>query len=256
MVEIRGYTEDDVDLLTAEFTKVVQEALVRVCTSVANNLTVATVASAQKFHMPGHHDQHSHGRKGVEGDAALASPSINVAGVSQTYSTDAELADAGVTRDELTALRKYQGKMYGDINKYHRKGSEAMGPERVEQINAVSAQMDGVLARSTLKEDIVVYRGAGSDEWLPKGNLEGSEFIDRGYVSTTANRVVIDNFADDIGGTPLVMKVRAPAGAHAFTLSDMSDEAEIVFARNTRFRITKDAGIFEGERVLEVEVVG
>ena len=65
MAEIRGYTEEDVDLLAAEFTRIVQDAIVRVCEGVANNLTVATVAAAPpKFHLPGKHNQKDHARGG------------------------------------------------------------------------------------------------------------------------------------------------------------------------------------------------
>lgn len=46
MAEIRGYSEDDVDLLTDEFQRIVFDAIKRVCTSVANGLQPAVTAAS------------------------------------------------------------------------------------------------------------------------------------------------------------------------------------------------------------------
>ena len=80
------------------------------------------------------------------------------------------------------------------------------------------------------------------------GDLEGHEFTDPGFVSTTT-----DPGTAEIFGSGATMRINAAAGVPSLDLEDLNDQREVVLGRGLRHRITKDQEI-EGRRVLDVEI--
>lgn len=88
-----------------------------------------------------------------------------------------------------------------------------------------------------------LYRGVdlsdapGLSEKLHKGNT----FRDGGFLSTSANEEVANNFtgASQIRD-PIVMKVTVPKGTHGFEPGGYETEAEFVLARGGHFKVTSD----------------
>lgn len=80
------------------------------------------------------------------------------------------------------------------------------------------------------------------------GDLEGHEFTDPGFVSTTT-----DSGTAEIFGSGATMRIDAAPGVPSLDLEDLNDQREVVLGRGLRHRITKDQEI-EGRRVLDVEV--
>lgn len=61
MARAAGYSEEDLEVLEAEFTQLIQRSIERVCAAVADQLH-GTITAAHVFHLPGKHDQKTHGR--------------------------------------------------------------------------------------------------------------------------------------------------------------------------------------------------
>lgn len=110
--------------------------------------------------------------------------------------------------------------------------------------------LDSAIAKHTVQNDAVVYRGIS----LPPG-LDisvGAVFSDTAYTSTTGDRAMAQRFADmratgqsddlntfmvdALGGEPVVMRIKVPAGSHLMPGDDTVDE--FVLPRDARFRVT------------------
>lgn len=114
------------------------------------------------------------------------------------------------------------------------------------QVNA----MDAAIARSTLPEEAILWRGMSHDPGLKRGD----SFGDSAFVSTSADRGIAEEFAK--GG--VLFSIKAPKGAHAADMEGLSpsygSESEILLPRNSQFRVTgrRRAG---GVTVYEVQLV-
>jgi hypothetical protein len=102
--------------------------------------------------------------------------------------------------------------------------------------------------------------------------MTGLEWREKGDSSTTVNEDVADDFVDsdedddeddeDGGGgggdsVPVKLRIVLPKGSSAFQASDVDDEAELILARNSAFRVVKDRGEDSmGTRVLDVQLLG
>lgn len=62
-MQVRGYSEDEVDLLVSDFEALIERSVIRAIDRAAADLRPAVVAAvAHSFHLPGKHDQSTHGR--------------------------------------------------------------------------------------------------------------------------------------------------------------------------------------------------
>lgn len=120
------------------------------------------------------------------------------------------------------------------------------------------AEIDSAMRDSRLSRSIEVYRGMPRTDFLGAvGELEGREFRDRAFVSTTTDRA----HAHAVGGT--VLRIRVPAGVGAIRMADRDPklvESEVLLDRGLVFRITRehvdrDASGRVVRHELDVEVV-
>ncbi len=192
------------------------------------------------FHLPGKHDQKSHGRHGsgaaTGGDALNAVP-YHRGGEGSSDATDG-------------ALGFYVAAGYLGINGDLRAGRESREPWRTATEN-----IDSAMKTSALTADIEVARGLknpnkvfGSD-WNDD-DVTGLTFRDDGFVSTSASLTGRNFFTSSDG---VSLRIVAPKGTHALVISEIG-ESEILLDRGLRYRVTRDNGVVDGLRRLDVEV--
>jgi hypothetical protein len=137
----------------------------------------------------------------------------------------------------------------GDINKRKPKNwSKGYGEDSTRLIS----KLDRALERTTVKEDIVVFRGVRG----LKGQIfEVDEPLNTGaYTSCSSSRRVAEHFAK--GSDPILMRIFLPKGAHAMSIMDISAkplEKEILIARGVELKIIVDES--GGVKEIEVEYV-
>ena len=105
------------------------------------------------------------------------------------------------------------------------------------QINVISETLE----KAQLPSDMTLYRGCskktlGEYKDLPAEELIGKTISEPGFLSTSIDKEVTQNFIKD-----LFITVNAKKGAHAIALKDISNyvnENEILFNKNTQMTIT------------------
>ena len=103
------------------------------------------------------------------------------------------------------------------------------------------ADLDAAIARSTVPNELVLYRGASVVDPGRFGNLKvGSVFTDEAYGSWSGNRHIAKEFADGakerIGGKPYLFRIKTEPGQRALYVGPK--EAEFILPRGARYRIT------------------
>ena len=139
------------------------------------------------------------------------------------------------TRDDIET---YTGSMYTAINRYHRYGDSGN-----EQIDEITERLNTLIKGNTIKEDVMLYRGAGkstfgdemyNDMLSNPDKYVGTEIEDAGFMSTSVNPAV--SFDGE-----LKFEIKTPKGTNAFFLgNDLSStpwEAEVLFPTNTKMKI-------------------
>lgn len=156
-------------------------------------------------------------------------------------------------------------------------------PNNVARTRKMIADIDEAMTHSPLDRNIVVYRGLASPQdvftnWSPAGGVEGTEWVDPAYLSTTADRAMADYFSQGrsgpLGGAAaglVRMHIRVPRGVRALRMSGAprpkspfglqnwvggDEESELLLQRGLRYRIVADYGIdAKGIRRLDVDVI-
>lgn len=159
---------------------------------------------------------------------------------------------------ERQALSEYSGFRYNEINRVARGIGTAIAPQPgFAPVTTVMARMDRAFKKSPLAEDVEVWRGGHfSDRFIgdrASGDLTGFAWEERAYTSTSARQRQAEIFAG--GRQSFLMRVLAPKGTPAISLSGMDSEAEVLLGRRQKFRVVADRGLDErGRRLLDVEV--
>jgi hypothetical protein len=166
-----------------------------------------------------------------------------------------------------SAVAFYTGSGYSGMNKALRKGESTYDyADRVKQLDSLM---------ETTKGDAIMWRGIGSDSFHGSGNKHGlndipppQEVTDMGYSSISYNPRISKSFAGQskIHGTTTLFRVRVPAGTKAAFVGRvasekkaMTDEAEVITARGTRYRyVSTTHGVNVGGNnvtVIDMEIV-
>ncbi len=178
------------------------------------------------------------------------------------------------------ALATYASHQYSLINsalEYVKNNDKQVSDLKPDLRNVIN-EIDDEMARSTLKDDIVVYRGIKTPEnvfgsaWSDEpGSMVGVEFRDPHYASTSSSANIAMQFSEihrmkyeqdrkgriksekrvRIPGAQL--RILAPRGSHAVGITSQG-EGEILLPRDSRFRIVGDH-VVDGDRLLDVEVL-
>lgn len=159
---------------------------------------------------------------------------------------------SGLSTKEANAIADYAGSGYATINKQLRHGTPDWFVR--DQIDL----LDSALSKAELPEDIIAWRGMQLDSDYFQ---VGQEFEDKGYVSTTLSKRVVQAFIDPDRELPegrewYLARIRVPQGAKGASIEMISanSENELLLARNQRFRVVSKKKVGNYTHV-EMEVV-
>lgn len=204
---------------------------------------------------PGHASQKPHGRRyGASGDLlpkghkkgdAIKGGGKGAAARKESAGGDTDPAtwNKRLTKKEKDALIDYAGSEFQRLNSSLRSGK--LSKKDQETVDA----LDSALAKSkltkdtTLHADSQLFRAAdipAVNAALKEGNLEGLEFTDKGFVSTTKDKNIARNFQRSEGSRLFI--INAPKGTKAGDISSLgatfAKENETLLARDTTFKVT------------------
>lgn len=156
----------------------------------------------------------------------------------------------------------YAGPGHESVNGWLRGTLQAQTAPRIFEaarklMDAQIADIDAVIARSTLQNDIVVWRGVGPSNAFGHridGDLTGFTWTEEAYTSTSVRRELSDTFARRRGAGPgVLMRILLRRGTHGLDLG--ANEGEILLERGLDLRVVRDRGVVNGVRLVDVEVV-
>lgn len=249
-----------------------------------SNDVVIAAADDAAFHLPGKHNQKSHGRgsdksstnardhsfdekinSAKKGNAAFNALShSNRGALLAEYEGKRGNADPDV--DEMSRMiGAYQGPAFSFINSGLRNPDTHESTLTNADMGPVISGVDTAMKLSETTDDIVTYRGIRrpgvmfAEAWNEAGDNAGLEWVDDGYMSTTTDKNVTDKFIGFVGPDSVIMRMLIPKGTRALA-PDLdptnSDEKEIVVDRGQRARVVRDyRDPVTNQRMLDVEVV-
>lgn len=146
---------------------------------------------------------------------------------------------------EQNALYEYSGTDHGIINRYLE--NRLFDDDDVEwnQIPQKIKELDRALSKSTLGDDLILYRGVDFGEF---DSWKKSDTI-KSYKSTSIDENILDTFGD---GHHII--IRAPKQTKGFYLGEHSNfksEKEFLMMRNQKYKILSIK-----ENIMEVEFYG
>jgi len=152
---------------------------------------------------------------------------------------------------EREIVREYTDYAFGEYNAYLRKGEVASGayePVLKRQVE----RLEGAIRDTSLPEAMTLYRKFGDKTTAGRLHTlaEGETFIDKGFVSTTADlRGIASGYDGDF------IEIRVPKGAQGLPTNGYSSsesEYEVILPPNTTFKVVSKFS--EGKRMV-VELV-
>ncbi|MEC0033314.1 ADP-ribosyltransferase [Bacillus cereus] len=175
-----------------------------------------------------------------------------------------------LTVDEKNAITYYTGQNYMYINYYLRSNKQDLLPESTipkPELDKKICLIDSAINKAVLKEDIIVYRNTGEQEfkeskyflqpiWGPDFNtLEGienfEEYIKKAITlvqkninkTYTAPAYTSTSLQKDtaFGRSAIRMEIQVPKGTHApyiDSISKFKGEQEVLLPRGSKFKIT------------------
>jgi hypothetical protein len=264
------------------------------------------VAPGETFHLPGKHNQKSHGNRAGKKD--------NVPGKTSKYAPIIERLEEQsataprMTDDELDTLRKQhnkdskmakkgnnvfsalkiQGGMLHTLTEYQ-KNKAADDPSRTlvarsvedyrgaaykrinEELRAGDVSeytqshvenIDRLMMLNELESDVIVHRGVSPQTvfgpgWNEDADNSGLEWIDNGYVSSSADPRVANRFTSRSSAQGVIMTMLVRKGVQAIPTADIkptSGEKELLINHGMRYRLISDSGASGQSRSIVVEV--
>jgi hypothetical protein len=108
-------------------------------------------------------------------------------------------------------------------------------------IKGIVSQLDSAIAKGSLAEDLVAYRGLGPEVELKVGEA----FVDEGFISITTDPGIAKDFSH--GGQ--IVRIEVPKFSRALKVTDATGpagstgegEREIILSRGTVFDVSKDS---------------
>lgn len=133
---------------------------------------------------------------------------------------------------QANALATYGGSGYASINAALRHGEGGS-----THIKNATKHIDEYLKNAELPEDTTLYRGVKGEyaKILKSILLEGTKFVDKGFVSTSVRKEISEGFSHG-----LLFKINAPKGTKGAAIGSYSGhhgEHEVLLPRNTVFKV-------------------
>lgn len=250
---------------------------------------ITASATVEEFHLPGKHDQDSHGHPGgltkksddSRPDAVMSISKFNERrdnaaegdGVYGVVSVDDSMESVvnlleegqltGVTADDVSsAYLHYTDLGYTSINRGLRQSNDLSSLSANDRV--ATKTLDRVIAASPLTSDAIVYRGivdprktfgdayVDSDE---ENANRGLTWIDNGFTSTSVSIDAFDLFGGS--GQGIALNILVPKGYHASGTPESTNENEyeIILPRGTTFRVVASRRNDDGQMEFDVEVI-
>lgn len=165
--------------------------------------------------------------------------------VSMTYDKQRG-ADDPNRHEIIKSVEDYKGPLYARLNNELRAGD--VSPEMKQHVENIDHFMD---VNATTK-DVIVYRGLNPETtfggaWDPEADNSGLEWIDDGFVSTSADHTVAQSFSRRRGDlTGVIMTMVVKAGTPAIPVDGLNPgkrgtEQELLLGRRLRYRVIYDS---------------
>jgi len=176
--------------------------------------------------------------------------------VKQAQKAIDKMIDSGeITDDEHIAIDQYTGSDYYEMNRSLRDGED---PLLIDRLEVAKKHMDSFLEKAP-KFVGNTYRGvrftsfASYDQFASRIK-EGMIVADKAYLSTTLDEKTAIGFStlpntygvESGGQFTVAIKIKSRSGVYLGTLSTEEGEKEILFRRNSKFKITKLRESFRG----------
>ena len=150
-----------------------------------------------------------------------------------------EPAKTAFTQKEYDSVIEYKRDGYVDVNNYLRKGTKG-SPKQFEDTKRIVNELDAVMNKSVLPDDVTVFRGLANDDFGK--NAVGKVFEENGFMSTTLDRETASaGFTGDKGA---LLEIKVPKGYNGSWLDDSGirkdtglKEWEILLKRDTKYKI-------------------
>ena len=157
---------------------------------------------------------------------------------------------------EVDAIEHYTTGGYYDISSYLRRGNKRPMYSSLEELESSIEEIDEALERSSIPQDVVVYRGTRTTHFQ---DVEvGDVIVDRSFVSTTTDRGLAEEVY--VGGKKsMLVEIKVPKGSKGAAVGSVSmfgsNEREVLLARDTAFRVDSINFTEEGVSTMTVTVV-
>ncbi len=144
-----------------------------------------------------------------------------------------------LTTSQSEALTQYAGDSYMDVNNTLRGIASTEDPDTFEY---VKDNLDSVFSNTSLSEPLTVYRTLDEDTFARL--TSGSSFVDKGYVSTSANKDIGNIIPQSDVGDNVTIEVRLPQGSKALPIGHLTPEnpgeSEVLIARGSTFKVSTE----------------
>ena len=176
--------------------------------------------------------------KWSSGTNGIQDPKFSPEGKGASSALKGVHAAAGVNYSESEAVASYTGSGYHDINSGLR--GEITMPKWAQ---GYSDHIDSEMAKSSFKEDTIMWRGVGQGgtEW--NGSPPPSTLVDKGFVSTSFKPSVARAFSDK----KTLFRVKVPKGFPGLNVAigqpagggvaGLDGEAEVMLPRGTTYKV-------------------
>lgn len=249
--------------------------------------SASTPGASVSFHLPGKHDQSSHGRKSGKSAGAKTSSSSGgdfnsrVKGAAQGSAVDKALplnSEDAVNKEfpgysEQTDLKRGMYQYYMNSGTSINNTLRASGPEELGYSDRQTYDaINTLMSKSSLTDDAVVYRASSNPNgmfggrWNSDGDNTGLEWVDDGFLTTTSNKDRLNTNRTTEFSDMVEMRILVPKGTRAVSANvagNVDGSGDQVIDRGLRYRVVRDytretTTVYGGraeQRVVDVEVV-
>jgi hypothetical protein len=136
----------------------------------------------------------------------------------------------------LAAIKDYTLSGYSPINRYLRGEVPTISKKHEQNIALLRRFIENApKTKGTSYRGMRLGEKTGQD--LVDGLFEGKLFIDNGFMSTSAQKSVAEDFANQSGSFRILYEVQGKKGVDIADISEISSEKEILFNTSTVFRV-------------------
>lgn len=204
----------------------------------------------------------SHGGNGSSGGGHRDFSSPGGGGPSASREWEGKASEGwskSLSSDERDAIQSYTSSGYHEINESLRSGGKK--DPRVKDL-------DSAIGKSTIPEDVVVYRGGAIDQRFAKA---GSVVQDKAFVSTSLQSYYAESYGHRLptetrrklteqGKEVAIWKINVKKGSKGAVLGKESSnlgEGEVMLPRGSKFKVTKvERRPYPQPAIIHAELVG